>query len=93
MVQVIDRIEDAGGAECIEFRPYRSPVDPSRILANWQYGASVNGMASIATSQLGVPVDIEYRRAFNEAVQHGMPYLWVNDADGLFPPAARPTPP
>ena len=50
MVQVIDRIEDAGGAECIEFRPYRSPVDPSRILANWQYGASVNGMASIATS-------------------------------------------
>ena len=56
MVQVIDRMEDAGGAECIKFRVYRSPRDPNRILANWQHGVSEHGMASIGTSQLGVPV-------------------------------------
>ena len=37
MVQVINRMEDAGGAECIKFRVYPSPVNPERILASWQY--------------------------------------------------------
>jgi hypothetical protein len=90
MAQVIDRMEDAGGAEYIRFRPYRSPRDPSRILANWQHGAIENGMASIGTSQLGVPVETEFKRAFNEAVQHGVPFLLVEDPEGLFPPAKPP---
>jgi hypothetical protein len=90
MAQVIDRMEDAGGAEYIMFRPYRSPRDPNCILANWQHGASENGMASIGTSQLGVPVETEFKRAFNEAVQYGVPFLLVEDPEGLFPPAKRP---
>jgi hypothetical protein len=93
MVQVIDRLEDAGGAECIQFTPYRSPRDPNRILANWQHGVSQQGMASIGTSVLGTPVKDEYKRAYNEAVQFGVPFLWVDDPGGLFPPADRPTPP
>ena len=92
MVQVIDRIEDAGGAECINFKVYRSRVNPERILASWQYAVEVNGMASIGTSQLGVPVEIEYQRAVNEAVQYGVPFLWVDDPERLFPTARRPTP-
>jgi hypothetical protein len=90
MAQVIDRLEDAGGAEYIRFRPYRSPRDPNRILANWQHGASESGMASIGISQLGVPVETEFKRAFNEAVQYGVPFLLVEDPEGLFPPAKRP---
>jgi hypothetical protein len=90
MVQVIDKVEDVGGAEYIKFRVYRSPRDPNRILANWQHPVEVNGMVSIGQSQLGSPVDIEYQRVFDEAVQYGVPFLWVDDPDGLFPPAKRP---
>jgi hypothetical protein len=92
MVQVIERLEDAGGAEskCIRFRVYRSPREHNRVLANWQNGVSEHGMASIGTSQLGVPVEIEFQRAFNEAAQYGVPFLWVDDPEGLFPPAQRP---
>jgi hypothetical protein len=90
MVQVIDRMEDARGAECIKFRVYRSPRDPNRTLANWQHGVSEHGMASIGTSQLGVPVEIEFQRVVNEAAQYGVPFVWVDDPEGLFPPAKRP---
>jgi hypothetical protein len=95
MVQVIDRLEDAGGAEYIRFRPYRSPRPGARnrILANWQHDVSQQGMASIGTSVLGTPVEDEYRRAYNEAVDYGVPFLWVDDPEGLFPPAKRPAPP
>jgi hypothetical protein len=93
MVQVIDRMEDAGGAECIQFRVYRSPCDHNLILASWQHAVSEHGMASIGQSQLGAPVELEFKRAFNEAAQYGVPFLWVDDPDGLFSPAQRPTPP
>ena len=93
MVQVIDRLEDAGGAEHIQFRPYRSTRDPNRILASWgPHGVDEPGrMASIGQSQLGTPVALEFKRAFNEAVQYDVPFLWVDDPDGLFSPAKRPT--
>jgi hypothetical protein len=90
MVQVIDKLEDAGGAECIRFRVYRSPRDPNRILGSWQHGVSEQGMASIGTSVLGTPVEIEYQRVLYEAAQYGVPFLWVDDPEGLFPPAKRP---
>jgi hypothetical protein len=93
MVQVIEKLEDAGGAECIRFKPYRSPRDPNRKLADWQHGVSEQGMASIGTSVLRTPVKDEFKRAFNEAVQYDVPFLWVDDPEGLFPPADRPTPP
>jgi hypothetical protein len=47
-------------------------------------------MASIGTSQLGVPVETEFKRAYNDAVQYGVPFLWVDDPEGLFTPAQRP---
>jgi hypothetical protein len=90
MAQVIDRMEDAGGADCIRFRVYRSPREHDRILADWQHPVEVNGMMSIGQSQLGVPVEIEFKRAFNEAAQYGVPFLWVYDLEGLFPSAKRP---
>jgi hypothetical protein len=91
MVQVIETMEEAGGAEYIHFRVYRSKHDC--ILDRWQHGVSEQGKASIGTSVLRTPVDIEYKRAFNEAVQYGVRFLWVDDPEGLFPPAKRPNPP
>jgi hypothetical protein len=90
MVQVIESLEDAGGAKCIRFRVYRSPRNPNRILADWQHPVEVNGMVGIGTSVLGTPVEIEFQRAFNEATQYSVPFLWVDDPQGLFPPAKRP---
>jgi hypothetical protein len=92
MVQVIDRIEDAGGTEYIKFRVYRSSRDHNLILGSWQHAVDEHGMGSIGQSQLGVPVEIEFKRAFNEAAQYGVPFLWVDDPEGLFPPGKRPTP-
>jgi hypothetical protein len=95
MVQVIDRMEDAGGAEYIHLRVRRSRVNHDLILADWgPHGVDEPGrMASIGTSVLGTPVKDEYKRAYNEAVQFDVPFLWVDDPEGLFPLADRPTPP
>ena len=90
-MQVIDRMEDAGGADdYIRFRVYRSHRG---IRANWQRGEGEYGMASIGTSLLALPVEIDFQRAYNEAAQYGVPFLWVDDPEGLFPPDQRPQPP
>ena len=89
MVQVINKLEDAAGAEYIQFRVYRSS---NNLRGGSQHAVDEPGrMASIGQTQLGTPVELEFRRAFNEAVQYGVPFLWVDDPDGLFPPAKRPT--
>src|SRR6266446_4065906 len=41
MVQVIENKEDAGAEECIEFRVYRSKVNPDLVLGGWQHAESV----------------------------------------------------
>jgi hypothetical protein len=46
-------------------------------------------MASIGQNQLGTPVKIEYQRVLREAARYGVPFVWVDDPDGLFPPAKR----
>ena len=90
MVQVINKLEDAAGAEYIQSRVYRSS---NNLRGGSQHAVDEPGrMASIGQTQLGTPVELEFRRAFNEAVQYGVPFLWVDDPDGLFPPAKRPTP-
>ena len=91
MVQVIDGLEDAAGARYIYFRVYRSksPVNPNRILGRWQHAANDG---SIGQSKLGTPVEIEYQRVIDEAVRYGVPFVWVDDPEGLFPLARRPKP-
>lgn len=93
MVQVIETKEHAGAARCIKFKVYRSPVDPRLILGDWQYAESVagpQGTIAIATSNLGAPVEMDFRRALGYADRHGIPFVWVNDPHGLFPPSKRP---
>ena len=93
MVQVIDTVGDAGGAECIRFRVRRSRRDPNLILGSWQHAVDEHGMGSVGQSEpgvLSVSVEIEFQRARSWAAQCGVSFLWVDDPEGLFPPAKRP---
>jgi hypothetical protein len=89
-VQVIDRLEGAG---VIRFRVHRSSRDPNLILGSWQHAVDENGMASIGQNQLGGSVEVEYQRVRHEAAECGVPFVWVDDPNGLFPLAKRTTPP
>jgi hypothetical protein len=94
MVQVIENKEDAGAEECIEFPVYRSKVNPDLVLGGWQHAESVpngqRGIIAVASEKLGTPVDLEFQRVITYAHQHGIPFVWVNDPDGLFPASDRP---
>ena len=96
MVQVIDTAKDAGDAECIRFKVRRSRRDPNLILGSWQHAVDEPGrMGSIGQSApgvLGVSVEIEFQCALSWVAQYGVPFLWVDDPDELFPPDKRPTP-
>ena len=94
MVQIIENEQDAGGAERIKFSPYWSPINADRILANWQHAMEpiyLKGPAPILGHQLGTPVEIELQRAVTLAHQYGIPFVWIDDPNGLFPPPDRPT--
>jgi hypothetical protein len=94
VVEIIENQQDAGGAERIRFRPYRSPRRPDVILASWQHVMEPDGPkgpASIPGQQLGTPVEIEFERAVSTAHQDGIPFVWIDDPDRLFPSSARPS--
>lgn len=87
MVAVIEGMEEAGGARFIEFKVYRSPADPNHATASWRFPDS--GTA-IAQSQFGNTIEMELRFAVDCADQHGIPFVWVNDREELFPSWTRP---
>ena len=87
MVAVIDEKEAAGGARYIEFKVYQSPTDPNLALASWRFPEC--GIA-IDRSKLGNTIETDFRFAVDCADQHGIPFVWVNDPDELFPPWTRP---
>jgi hypothetical protein len=94
VIQVIERKEDAGTDPCIELSVYRSPANPDRILGQWQHSESMQGgdkgLIAINQSQLGTPIEIEFQRALDCGHRCGVPFLWVNDPQGLYPPSERP---
>jgi hypothetical protein len=87
VVAVIEGKEEAGGALVIEFRVQASPTDPARAVANWRFPETGT---VIEQSRLGNAIEIEFRCAVDCADQHGIPYVWVNDPEELFPPWIRP---
>jgi hypothetical protein len=86
VVAVIDEKGEAGGARYIEFKVYQSPTDPNLVLGSWRFPHS--GTA-IDQSKLDTSVKTEFQCAVDCADQHGIPFVWVNDPDELFPPWAR----
>ncbi|HKM73608.1 MAG TPA: hypothetical protein VJX94_26675 [Stellaceae bacterium] len=90
MVAVIEEKESAGAAQYIEFKVCRSPTDPDRILGSWRFSAGGLVATVIDQSRLGTTVETEFRHVLDCADQHGIPFVWVNDPDELFPPFNRP---
>jgi len=87
VVAIIDDEGEAAGARYIEFKVRQSPADPDRALASWRFPDS--GMA-IEQSKPGNSLEMEFRLAVDCADQNGIPFVWVNDPDQLFPPWVRP---
>lgn len=82
MVAIIEGKEEAAGAQYIEFKVFRSEADSNRPLASWRFPAEG---AAIGQSTNGNAVLAEFRFAVDCADQHGVPFVWVNDPDELFP--------
>lgn len=86
MVAVIEGKEEAGGAQYIEFTVHRSPDDPNRVLGSWRFA---HGDRTIDHSKPGTLIVMEFHFAVDCADQHGIPFVWVNDPEELFPPWER----
>ncbi|HEY1261683.1 MAG TPA: hypothetical protein VGF34_20730 [Stellaceae bacterium] len=83
MVAIVEEKGEIGDARYIEFKVLRSPSVPDRILGVWSFfGASE---VVIAESKPDSPVEIEFRHVVDCADVHGIPFVWVNDPDELFP--------
>jgi hypothetical protein len=90
VVQVIDKLEEVG---VIRFNVRRSSRDHNLILGSWQHAVNEpGGMGSIGQNEPGVSVEIEYQRVRHWAAHHGVPFVWVDDPNGLFPLAQRQKP-
>ena len=89
MVAVIEEKESAGTAQYIEFKVHRSPTDPNRILGSWRFPPGEPTETVIDQSKPEATVEVEFRHVVDCADQHGIPFVWVNDPDELFPPFVR----
>ena len=88
MVAVIEAKEEAGGARYIEFKVQRSPADPGRVLASWRLAHGESTL--VDQSRHDAAAASEFRPALDCADQNGIPFVWVNDPEQLFPPWERP---
>jgi hypothetical protein len=86
LVAVIDEKTEAGGAPYIEFRVHRNPDNPDLVLGSWCFA---HGERIIDQSKPGTSLAMEFRFAVDCADQHGIPFVWVNDPEELFPPWER----
>ena len=87
MVAVIEGKEEAGGARYIEFKVHRSERDPDLVLGSWRFAHGLSTL--VDQSRPDTPVAMEFRHVLDCADQHGIPFVWVNDPDELFPPWNR----
>jgi hypothetical protein len=87
VVAVIEAKDEAGGARYIEFSVHRSPTDPGRVLGSWRLDHGQSTL--IDQSRHDAAAADEFRLVLDCADQHGIPFVWVNDPDSLFPPWER----
>ena len=88
MVSIIERRDEAGEAPYVEFR-----IGPGAdgMLGSWEYAERAGARAALMDWDHDTgPVDEAFRDAVRFAVEHGIPFVWVNDPQGLFPPGRRP---
>ena len=91
MVSIIERRQEAGEAPFVEFRVHTDP-EGAPGLATWEYREHAGPRAALQAPEceVGSPVDEVFRDAIRYAVEHGIPFVWVNDPQRLFPPDKRP---
>jgi hypothetical protein len=89
VVAVIEEEQYAGAAQRIEFNVYQSPTDPNLILGSWRLTSGGPAGAVIDESRIGTTVATEFRLVIDCADLHGIPFVWVNDPEELFPPYNR----
>jgi hypothetical protein len=89
VVAVVEDKESVGAAQYIELKVYRSPTDPNRILGSWRFAAGGPIETVIDQSRPETTVDVEFHHAVDCADQNGIPFVWVNDPEELFPPFTR----
>jgi hypothetical protein len=90
MVDVIDREEEAAGAPCVVFHVYTRPNRPEPVLGAVLFGAPTDERAyRWDAGELGTPVAAALERALGFAQMHGVPFVRVDDPQGLFPPESR----
>jgi hypothetical protein len=97
MVQIIEAREEAGDAPYVEFRVFPKPKDPTIVFGDMMFlepnetTPFTKQSVTITTSNLGVPADEAFRTAVGFAKRRGIPFVWVYDPRGLFPPTKRPS--
>ena len=90
MVEIIDREEEASGAPCVVFHVYTRPNRPEPVLGAVLFGAPDDERAyRWEAGELGTPVGAAFERALGYAQVHGVPFVCVDDPNGLFPPESR----
>jgi hypothetical protein len=89
VVAVIEEVEYAGGAQYIEFKVYQSPTDPNVIRGSWRLASGGAGGTVVDESRVGTTIETEFRHVLECADLHGIPFVWVNDPEELFPPYYR----
>jgi hypothetical protein len=92
MVQVVENQRDAHDLACIELLVYRSPKERSDILGEIKFfEMATDREARLTRSPLGVKVEDAFAGALDLAAKRAIPFVWVNDPEGLFPPEKRGT--
>jgi hypothetical protein len=86
VLELDEKRRRAGCGRGIEFAVHRSPDNPDIVIGSWRFA---HGEKTIDQSKPGTSISMEFRFAVDCADQHGIPFVWVNDPDELFPPWAR----
>jgi hypothetical protein len=89
VVAVIEEVEYAGTAQYIEFKVCPSPTDPDVILGSWRFTSGGPNGTVIDENKPGATAGTEFRHVVDCADLHGIPFVWVNDPEELFPPYSR----
>ena len=95
MVQIVENlVASPSETPPFEFYVYRNPGDGETVMGYLSSeGIAHNGgrQATWKSAPFGVPVKDAYLQALDLARSHGVEKVWVNDPEGLFPAASRPT--
>lgn len=92
MVQVIDSKDVAGNGACTEFRVSLSPADRTTVFGAMYFAERddrPDSPIAITEGKLGVPVEQAFLDAVQYADNRGIPFIWIDDPRGLFPPSKR----